>query len=191
MTRTDVDPLAEARERERQQVVGEPGVDARGEARDAAASHAVLERPTHRRCACGGKTSGTTEVETTLIPDATMRPCRRSLPPAAGHRSPCNTAVGVAARAASANRWSRGRRWASRPTARRRRAGLVLGVHDHAGELEIRVLDDQSQGEPPDVARAPLDDLVRHGPPLRSRGPERRWTDGYVESGRALRRRER
>ena len=68
-----IDVLAVPREREREQIVRPTRVDARREARHARLDARVFQRLAQLRREMRGKTIGTTELDTTFLPDCRMR----------------------------------------------------------------------------------------------------------------------
>ena len=109
--------------------------------------------------------SGTTDVETTLTPARSTR--AMSSTAASGRRSAdamYETTSGLAASTASRSSVATTPTRPAPQISPTSTPTLPALCRDHPDQLELRALDDRSQRHHPDVARAPLCDLVRHGP---------------------------
>jgi hypothetical protein len=153
----------QAREDERQHVVREARVDARGEERRATRRARVGEAIAHLGKNECGWTSGTTELDTTFLPAARMRTdvldgFERA---EVGGRGVAD-AVGVRGeqRVDVVRRLHPGRRPAAE------RAGVATDLRRTVGpqahELELRVVYDVAQRVRADVPSAPLDHAIGH-----------------------------
>ncbi len=158
-----VDTLARAEERERDEIVGEAGVDARREARDITGLARALEQlrvPPRRGRWVHERDHGRRDDVRARLEDAGHVGDRVVGAQVTGRRvrdavgSEGEHLVGV-----------RRRRDADRRETRELPgvlAGLVRAVDEDAGELEVGMLDDAVERQPADVPRAPLHDAVCH-----------------------------